>query len=139
MEQSRIRDRREDLEEFAPYLLLLALVIGPKTVLKRICLTHFVRVGAAENCKLSGKNFITESIFLKRMTERYGWPRDGSAAATAIKNAENVLSYVFARVYFPTFSYRLKGSRQISRFPLVGFARIRARSDCLATSLGGFK
>ena len=49
-----------------------------------------------------------ESTFLKRMHQRYGGPCEGSAAAAAIKDAVNVLSYVFARIYFPTFSYGLK-------------------------------
>jgi predicted RecB family nuclease len=49
-----------------------------------------------------------ETIFLKRMTKRYGGPRVGSAAATAIKDAENILTSIFARIYFPTFSNSLK-------------------------------
>jgi predicted RecB family nuclease len=49
-----------------------------------------------------------ETIFLKRMCERYGGPREASTAATAINNAVNLLSSVFARIYFPTFSNGLK-------------------------------
>jgi predicted RecB family nuclease len=49
-----------------------------------------------------------ESIFLKRMQERYGGPLEDSVAATAIRDAVNLLSFVFARIYFPTFSYGLK-------------------------------
>ena len=49
-----------------------------------------------------------ETVFLKRMRERYGAPRDSSAAATAIEHAVNLLSFVFARIYFPTFSNGLK-------------------------------
>lgn len=49
-----------------------------------------------------------ETRFLKRMRERHGGPREGSAAATAIEHALNLLSFVFARLYFPTFSNGLK-------------------------------
>jgi predicted RecB family nuclease len=49
-----------------------------------------------------------ETVFLKRMSERYGVPREGSTAATAIKDALNLLSFIFARIYFPTFSNGLK-------------------------------
>ena len=49
-----------------------------------------------------------ENVFLKRMRERYGGPREGSAAAIAIEQAVNLLSFVFARIYFPTFSNGLK-------------------------------
>ena len=49
-----------------------------------------------------------ETVFLKRMRERHGGPREGSAAATAIKHAVNLLSLVFAHIYFPTCSNGLK-------------------------------
>jgi len=49
-----------------------------------------------------------ETVFLKRMRERHGAPRDSSAAATAIEHAVNLLSFVFAHIYFPTFSNGLK-------------------------------
>ena len=49
-----------------------------------------------------------ETVFLKRMRARHGGPRQGSAAATAIEHAANLLSFVFARIYFPTFSNGLK-------------------------------
>jgi predicted RecB family nuclease len=49
-----------------------------------------------------------EAVFLKRMRARYGGPREGSAAALAVGNAVNLLSFVFARIYFPTFSNGLK-------------------------------
>ena len=49
-----------------------------------------------------------ETVFLKRMCARHGGPREGSAAATAIEHAVNLLSFVFARIYFPTFSNGLK-------------------------------
>jgi predicted RecB family nuclease len=49
-----------------------------------------------------------ETAFLKRLGERHGGPCEGSAAAGAIKNPVNLLSLVFARIYFPTFSNGLK-------------------------------
>ena len=48
-----------------------------------------------------------ETVFLKRMSERYGRPREISAA-TAIERAVNLLSLIFAHIYFPTFSNGLK-------------------------------
>jgi predicted RecB family nuclease len=49
-----------------------------------------------------------ETLFLKRMSARHGRPREGSAAAIAVELAVNLLSLVFARIYFPTFSNGLK-------------------------------
>jgi transposase len=49
-----------------------------------------------------------ETIFLRRMCERHGRPPEGSRAATAIDHAINVLSFIYARVYFPTYSNRLR-------------------------------
>ena len=49
-----------------------------------------------------------ETVFLKRMRARHGGPRVGSAAATAIERAVNLVTFVFARIYFPTFSNSLK-------------------------------
>jgi Transposase IS66 family/RNase_H superfamily len=49
-----------------------------------------------------------ETAFLKRMGERHGKPHEGSVAAKAIKAAVNLLSVIFAKVYFPTYSNGLK-------------------------------
>jgi RNase_H superfamily len=49
-----------------------------------------------------------ETVFLKRMRARHGGPREGSAAATAVERAVNLVTFVFARIYFPTFSNSLK-------------------------------
>ena len=57
-----------------------------------------------------------ETVFLKRMRARHGGPREGSAAATAVEQAVNLLSLVFARIYFPTFS---NGLKEITRY--LGF------------------
>jgi predicted RecB family nuclease len=77
-----------------------------------------------------------ETVFLKRMQERYGGPCEDSAAATAIKNAANLVSFVFAQVYFPTSIKWIEGHRWISRIPTVWLAWVRARSNRLATLLG---
>jgi predicted RecB family nuclease len=49
-----------------------------------------------------------ETAFLKRMGERHGKPPEGSVAAKTIQAAVNLLSVIFAQVYFPTFSNGLK-------------------------------
>jgi transposase len=49
-----------------------------------------------------------ETTFLKRMCIRYDGPDQGSVAAIAIERAVNVLSFVYAHIYFPTFSNGLK-------------------------------
>jgi predicted RecB family nuclease len=49
-----------------------------------------------------------ETVFLKRMRARHGGPREGSPAATAVERAANLVTFVFARIYFPTFSNSLK-------------------------------
>ena len=49
-----------------------------------------------------------ETTFLKRMRERYGELPEDSESANAINSAINLLSVIFAQVYFPTFSNGLK-------------------------------
>ena len=49
-----------------------------------------------------------ETVFLKRMRERYSGPPEGSAAANAMAHPTNLLSLVYARIYFPTLSNGLK-------------------------------
>jgi predicted RecB family nuclease len=57
-----------------------------------------------------------ETVFLKRMRERYGGPCEGSEGAIAIAHPSNLLSLVYARIYFPTFS---NGLKDIARY--LGF------------------
>ena len=57
-----------------------------------------------------------ETIFLKRMTDRYGGPPAGSDSAEAIESTINLLSVIFGQVYFPCYS---NGLKEISRF--LGF------------------
>ena len=49
-----------------------------------------------------------EGAWLKRMGDRYGMPHANSASAKAVKTPINLLSVIFAQVYFPTMSNRLK-------------------------------
>jgi predicted RecB family nuclease len=49
-----------------------------------------------------------ETVFLKRMLDRYGLPPAESRVAKAVNKSVNLLSVIFAQVYFPTFSNRLK-------------------------------
>lgn len=48
-----------------------------------------------------------ETDFLIRMCERYGEPHENTTLAT-IKNSANVLSGMYAKIYFPTFTNGLK-------------------------------
>ena len=57
-----------------------------------------------------------EATFFKRMSGRYGAPLEGSVAASAISSAVNLLSVVFAQIYFPTYS---NGLKDIARY--LGF------------------
>jgi hypothetical protein len=50
------------------------------------------------------------------MCRRYGGPPNDSAAAKAIASAINLLSVIYAQVYFPTYS---NGLKEIARF--LGF------------------
>jgi predicted RecB family nuclease len=49
-----------------------------------------------------------ETIFLKRMCKRHGRPPAGSQVATAVDRATNLLSFIYAQIYFPTYSNGLK-------------------------------
>jgi predicted RecB family nuclease len=57
-----------------------------------------------------------ETTFLKRMYDRYGGPPKDSIVDKAIASSVNLLSVIYARVYFPTYSNSLK---EIARF--LGF------------------
>jgi hypothetical protein len=57
-----------------------------------------------------------EKTFLKAMCRRYGAPPADSAAAKAIESSVNLLSAIYARIYFPTYS---NGLKEIARF--LGF------------------
>ena len=57
-----------------------------------------------------------EATFLKKMCDRYGAPPEDSNAANAIASSINLLSVIFAQVYFPAYS---NGLKEIARF--LGF------------------
>jgi predicted RecB family nuclease len=58
-----------------------------------------------------------ETTFLKKMCNRYGGPPEDSAVAKAVKSSVNLLSVIFARIYFPTYS---NGLKEIAKY--LGFA-----------------
>ncbi|NTW67648.1 MAG: TM0106 family RecB-like putative nuclease [Nitrospirae bacterium] len=49
-----------------------------------------------------------ETSFLKHMCSRYGSPSGDSIVAQSISSSLNLLSFIFARIYFPTYSNGLK-------------------------------
>jgi predicted RecB family nuclease len=49
-----------------------------------------------------------ETIFLRAMVEHYGEVTAESVASKAVDSAFNILSHIFAQVYFPTYSNGLK-------------------------------
>src|SRR5260370_27765660 len=49
-----------------------------------------------------------ETVFLKRMCQRYGAPPSGSRAAKALESPINLVSVIFGQIYFPTYSNGLK-------------------------------
>ena len=57
-----------------------------------------------------------EKDFLKRMRDRYGTPPQASTAGMAIERGVNLLSLIFAQIYFPTYS---NGLKEIGRY--LGF------------------
>jgi predicted RecB family nuclease len=61
-----------------------------------------------------------ETKFLKKMCDRYGSPPDGSIAAGAIASPVNLLSPIFATVYFPTYSNGLKENARFLGFEWSG-------------------
>jgi transposase len=64
-----------------------------------------------------------ETVFLKRMSRRHGQPREGSTVSLAIERAVNLLSFVFAHIYFPTFSNGLKDIAEYLGFRRSGSPR----------------
>lgn len=49
-----------------------------------------------------------EKSFLNCMCERYGKPPEGSAVGVVVRSGANLLSVIFAQIYFPTWSNGLK-------------------------------
>lgn len=65
-------------------------------VLSEIANPHLVHYGSYE------------TTFLKRMCERHGRPPEGSQVAAAVDRAINLPSFIYAQIYFPTYSNGLK-------------------------------
>ena len=57
-----------------------------------------------------------ETTFLRRMDQKYGEVVGGSCLGEAISSAVNLLSVIFANVYFPTFS---NGIKEVAKY--LGF------------------
>src|SRR6266404_1842597 len=57
-----------------------------------------------------------ETKFLKKMCDRYGGPPEGTTAAEAISSSLNLLSLMFAKVYFPSYSNGLKENARFLGF-----------------------
>ena len=49
-----------------------------------------------------------ETTFLKQMSERFGGPKEDLSAAKAINSSINLVSFLYAQTYFPTYSNGLK-------------------------------
>ena len=49
-----------------------------------------------------------ETTFLKRMGERHGEPPEASTLTEIVRSGVNLLSHIFAQVYFSGFSNGLK-------------------------------
>ena len=59
-----------------------------------------------------------EKTFLRKMCDRHGGPPEDSTIGKAIISSTNLLSVIYARIYFPTYS---NGLKEIARF--LGFPR----------------
>jgi predicted RecB family nuclease len=57
-----------------------------------------------------------ETKFLRKMCARHGSPPEGSIAAGAIASSLNLLSLIFAKVYFPSYSNGLKENARFLGF-----------------------
>jgi len=57
-----------------------------------------------------------ETKFMKQMCDRYGGPVEGTSSARAVETAINVLSVIFATVYFPSYSNGLKENARFLGF-----------------------
>jgi predicted RecB family nuclease len=57
-----------------------------------------------------------ETVFLKRMCERYGSLIEGTAAQKSLKESLNLLTVIYAQIYFPGFSNGLKDTANFLGF-----------------------
>ena len=65
-------------------------------VLSEITIPHLIHYGSYE------------TTFLKRMRKRHGGPHADSPAAAAVDHPTNLLSFIYAQIYFSTYSNGLK-------------------------------
>ena len=80
-----------------------------------------------------------ETVF-PETNARTSWRAARRLGSSDRHRARGEPSFVRLRSHlFPNILQRIEGYRRISRFPLVGLARVGARSDRLAASLGGLK
>lgn len=75
-----------------------------------------------------------ETAFFERMTERHGGNPEQSVAAKAIHSAINLISFIYAQIYFPTYSNTLKEialpfSGDISPSTITGLLSIMWRME----------
>ena len=80
-----------------------------------------------------------ETNFLKRMRQRHGGPHAGTPATAALDRATNLLSFVYARVYFPTFSNGLKEIAEYLGFQWSGSLTSGLQTIVLAPQMGGIQ
>ena len=66
-----------------------------------------------------------ETTFLRRMSERYGGPSEGSVVARVLASPLNLLSRIFARIYFPTYGNGLKDRAKFVRLRMDGNKCVR--------------
>ena len=76
----------------------------------------FLNIMSGVDCPILMHYGSYEITFLKRMCDRYGGPPKDSIVDKAIMSSVNLLSVIYARVYFPTYSNSLK---EVARF--LGF------------------
>lgn len=77
---------------------------------------EFLNIISGVDCPILMHYGSYETTFLKRMCDRYGEPPKDSTLDKAIASSINLLSVIYARVYFPTYS---NGLKEIARF--LGF------------------
>jgi predicted RecB family nuclease len=75
---------------------------------EKIMWTEFLRILADVDNPLLIHYGSYETTFIKRMCARYGLPLPESMAGRAVRTSVNLLSVMFAQIYFPTFSNSLK-------------------------------
>lgn len=76
----------------------------------------FLNIISGADCPILMHYGSYETTFLRRMCDRYGGSPKDSTIDKAIESSVNLLSVIYARIYFPTYS---NGLKEIARF--LGF------------------